>query len=449
MAIYKIDSNLPTTTKIATVNDMIIEANGKVEQGKFNTYEIDQLYSDLGIPRRFARDIAIGNTVSDYTGWSHFYAESGYSIWKYTVSDYSYNLHNKLYVDNKVYDFKGQAGSESSTTFSLVYYYITAINLYTNVTSEAGNEGGTEFSVLETIDDYIYLASPSQFGGAKFEFETRGSNYTLKVEYFNGAWTELTDTIDHLNDATSNFESDGTITWSVPSDWTKNAVNGNSYYWIRISTDTAPVTVAKVYYLIPYSSVVSLLALSSSQILNEEWAWCSYGQNIYVTFRNSGTVNYEGDYFLTSSSTVNNKQNFFINNHTATMDYQISSFYGDSVATQSSVAVGNLVCIIDDYAFDNADADSFAHRAVGVLQSSGVVRYVSGLVQDVNTVGAGNIIAGDTVYLSTTAGKVTRTSPPYGSNKIQQKIGIAISDEESGNRVDIAMQIDLYPTILV
>ena len=73
---------------------------------------------------------------------------------------------------------------------------------------------------------------------------------------------------------------------------------------------------------------------------------------------------------------------------------------------------------------------------------------MSGLVQDVNTVGSGDIIAGDTLYLSTTGGKITRTAP-MGAGKIQQKIGMAISDEDvSIAQVDVLMQIDLWPTIL-
>jgi hypothetical protein len=448
MSIEKINANLPTTDKIEDLNDMIIEVNGKVEQGKFNVNEISQLYTDLGLQRKFLRDVYLGHSLTNYTGWTHILAESGYSIWRYTLSDYAYDSVNKLYLDDKVLNFRGQAGTESASSFVYAYFYDASLSTYNDITTEAGTEGGTEFSVVEATSDYLYLGSPSKFNGAKFEFQTRGSNYTLQVEYYkSGAWTVLSTTTNSLVDNTSNFGSDGTITWTAPSDWVSTVINSKTEYWVRISTTTTPVTNAKVYYLIPYNSVPGLLALSSSQVLNEEWAWCNYGQYIYVTFRNTGTASYEGDYYIASSSSSTNKENFFIYNHAISMDYRTSSFYGDSVSTRSGVAVGNLVCITDDYSFENADADIYARRAVGVLQSSGTVRYISGLVQDVNTVGSGNIVAGNIVYLSSTAGKVTKTAP-MGTGKIQQKIGMAIGDEKSGNKVDIVMQIDLYPTIL-
>jgi hypothetical protein len=448
MSINKIDSNLPTTTKIEDLNDMIVEVNGKVEQGKFNKNEIDQIFTDLGLDRKFSRDTLLGNSISTYTGWSHLHAETGYSIWKYTISDYTYNANNQLYFDDKLLTFRGKANSETALTYDLVYVYDITTNTWNNYTSEAGTETGTEFEVdLDETGDYLYLGYTSTFAGAKFEFHTRGSNYTLKFEYFNGSWIELTSTTNNLVDNTSDFESDGAITWTVPSSWIQNAVNGQTKYWIRISSTTIPVTIAKVYYLIPYNSVKSLLALSSSQVLNEEWAWCSFGSSVYVTIRHAGNTSYEGDYYITSSSSAANLQNFFIYNHIFKTDYENSSFSGISITAESGVTIGDLVYISDQYTVNAADADSFAKRAVGVLQSAGIIKWMTGLIRNVNTVGGGNIIPGDILYLSTTAGKVSRTSPS-GSGQIQQRVGTAVSYESSGNVVDMIMHIDINPTIL-
>lgn len=175
MSIYKINTNATTTNKLITLNDMIVEVNGKVEQGKFDKNELDQIFSILSLDRKYRRNVGLGNTLSTYSGWSHLKAESGYSIWKYTPTNYSYSSANKLYFDNKVLENRGEAGSESATSFDKVY--LCDGSSYTDNTSEAGSEGGTSFDLMSSTDDYLYLGSSSTFKGVKFEFHTRGSNY--------------------------------------------------------------------------------------------------------------------------------------------------------------------------------------------------------------------------------------------------------------------------------
>ena len=326
MTIERVNSYLPSVNKIESLNEMILEINGRNEQGSFDLNELDQMFADLAIDRKFIRNYELGNTVSTYTGWSNIHSESGYDIWKYTVPNYAYNSLNKLYLDDKVLDFRGVGTSEIAQTFDLVYLYDATLTTYNNYTSEAGTEAGTQFSLMNEDDDYLYIGDAATFGGVKIEFYTRGSNYTLKVEYFNGAWTELTLNANDLVDNTSSFSSDGYVAWTSPVDWITNAVNAQTNYWIRISTTTAPVTVAESYYAIPYNSVISLLAMSSEQLFNEKWSWCSYGTSIYVTIRNTGATIYEGDYYITSSSSATNKQNFFIYNHEYKIDCEDSTY---------------------------------------------------------------------------------------------------------------------------
>lgn len=66
--IYKVNSNLPTTTKIAQVNDQLLALDGKVEGARFDKNELDELYTTTGIPRQFLRRQGIGNTSATYTG---------------------------------------------------------------------------------------------------------------------------------------------------------------------------------------------------------------------------------------------------------------------------------------------------------------------------------------------------------------------------------------------
>lgn len=329
MSIYKINSALSTSQKLEILNDMIMELNGLIQSGKFDKKELDQIFEDLGsgtIVRKYFRDVSLGNSLTTYTGWTYVHSESGYSIWKYFLAGYVYNSLNQLYCDNKIYENRLSADSETSSAFDYVYLYNGST--YINNTTEAGTEEGTEFELMDATGEYLYVGLSTTFNGISFEFQTRGSNYTLSTEYYNGStWTDLDISGTTFEDDTSNFESDGRIYWdTIPSNWATTSVNSQTKYWVRISTTTTPTTTAKAYQIIPGNSVISILKLSSSKILNEDWAWCSYNNGVYVTIRNAGQSAYEGDYYISSSSSEINKQNYFIHNHSFSSDYQSVSY---------------------------------------------------------------------------------------------------------------------------
>lgn len=342
--IYRINPNDTNLNKITNLNDMIIYLNGLVLQGKFDINELDHVYSLLDTSRKYVRNQGLGNTISTYTGWTHLKAEDGYSIWYYTQSDYAYNALNQVYFDGAIMSNKGQADSESATAFDKVFVYDGST--YIDFTAEASSEGGTEFNIIDNTGEYIYTGLSTTFAGQKFEWKTRGSNYNLKVEYWSGgAWTQLTANANNLSDETSNFESDGRITWDIPTNWVTNTVNSVTKYWIRISTVQVPVTTGKCYYLIPGNSVIALLALSSTEIIQEYWAWCSCSTQptrIYVTIRNAGAAAYEGDYYINSSSSSTNKENFFVHNHPFTADYLNNGY--DAIITKT----GNYTLLLTD-----------------------------------------------------------------------------------------------------
>jgi hypothetical protein len=328
MSVYKINESLATTSKISTLNDMVIEVDGEVSKGQFTKNEITQIIADMGMDRKYLRDQSLGHTLTAYTGWTHLSAESGYSIWKYSPTNYTYNSLNELYLDGKLLENRLEADSESATAFDTVYLYNGDSGVsYINNTTEAGTENGVSFELMDSSNDYLYVGLSTTFSGISFEFEDKGSNYTLYAEFWNGSvWTDLDISATTYVDDTSNFESDGRIYFTIPGNWAATTVNSVSKYWVRLSTTTTPVTVAKAYLVVPANSVPNLLKLSSSEILNEEWAWCSYTTAIYVTIRNSGNSAYEGNYYITSSSTAVNKQNYFIHNHEFTSNYEDSSY---------------------------------------------------------------------------------------------------------------------------
>lgn len=340
MSIYKTNVNQSPSTRAGLINDMVIELNGKISKAQFDKNELDHLYGLIIQSRRFLRNQSLGHTLATYTGWTHVKAEDGYSIWKYSPTNYAYNALNELYFDDRIVTNKGEALSESASAFDNVFLYNgDSGSGFINNTTEAGTEVGTEFDLMNSTTDYLYVGLSTTYAGIKFEFKTRGANYTLKTEYYNAAsgsgWTQLDADINILDDDTSNFASDAAISWTIPDDWTTTTVNSvSSKYWIRISTTTTPVTTAQAYYVIPANSVPSLLALSSSQVLNEEWAWCTYGTSVYVTLRNSGATTAEGNFFITSASSTANKQNYFIYNHELSANYLNSTY--DTVVTKTA-----------------------------------------------------------------------------------------------------------------
>jgi hypothetical protein len=327
---YRVNTSLTTSAKIAALNEMIMLLEGKIDQAKFNIQEINELYSGAGFDRKYLRDVSIGHTVATYGNWTHLKSEDGYSIWKIAPSDYAYASENNLYFDNKVLKNKGNATTEDAASFNLVYLYDG--NAYINNSTEAASEAGTSFNLMNATTNYLYVGLNSIFKGIKIEFDTRGSNYAIETQiYHSGAgWVNLTPETDDYEDNTSNFESDGRINWSLASatgaGWIQNTVNAQIRYWARLKTTTIPVTTAKADYVIPADSVIGLLALSSEQATNEDWAWCTYSTNIYVTIRNTGATAYEGDYYIASSSSITNLENFFVYNHEYTLDHLDSNF---------------------------------------------------------------------------------------------------------------------------
>lgn len=320
MAIYRVNQGKSIQQQVKELNDMIIELNGRVAQGEFNKKELDSIFTNASIAdREYLRDVGLGNTQGTYGDWSHVHAESGYSVWKIAVSNYTHSANNELYFNEALLENRGSATSETITAFDVVKLYNgDSASGYTDNSAEAATEAGTEFELMDSSNDYLYIGHSTTFFGAKFEFETQGRGYDLTFEYWNGSsWTDLEASALTVDDQTNNFTSDGRISWDDPGDWATTSVDSDTKYWIRIKADSSidPSTTAKAYLIIPDTSAIALLALSSTEIQNADWAWCYYSGSVYVTIRNAGNSNYEGSFFITSSSSSANKENFFVHNN--------------------------------------------------------------------------------------------------------------------------------------
>jgi len=111
-----------------------------------------------------------------------------------------------------------------------------------------------------------------------------------------------------------------------------------------------------------------------------------------------------------------------------------------------TLAAGMPVYISAENTLSPADATGGTKPTVAICRTTdGTTATIrqSGVAKDVLTVGSADISAGDRVYLSTTAGKVTKT-PPSGSGNVIQFLGWALTDEASG-KIDLLLNINPNP----
>lgn len=150
---------------------------------------------------------------------NHYYSESG----------------NILFSGNCLYFSEG-------STINVDYIYNYDGSTFTNITVNREYDAGA-VSVLDTTSHYLYVGESVTWPRLYVQIGTAGAGVTLKVEYSKGSgtWGTLT-----VTDGTSNLTASGWITWTAPGDWAQDTVNGQTKYWIRISTTTTPTTVPQV-----------------------------------------------------------------------------------------------------------------------------------------------------------------------------------------------------------
>lgn len=91
-------------------------------------------------------------------------------------------------------------------------------------------------SSLIGADDFVYLRGTQPFEGLNVNMNaTNGSATTLTATYFNGSsFTSLSAT-DGTSSSSASFGQDGNITWTLPTDWEPNAINGTTGYHVRLA----------------------------------------------------------------------------------------------------------------------------------------------------------------------------------------------------------------------
>ena len=132
------------------------------------------------------------------------------------------------------------------------------------------------FAAVPATSDAVYIGSSSVFLGLDINLSTVGTGSpAIDWEYYNGsAWVDLTET--DVDTGASTFTASGSFTWDYPYGWSKNAVNGETYYWVR-------GVVATGYTIAPICATISVND-SVSQVLEPR----------NILFKSNGTLNFMG-----------------------------------------------------------------------------------------------------------------------------------------------------------
>jgi len=286
---------------------------------------------------RWHKDVPLGHDVADYTDWTPRVVGSGYTIWSIDPTDYDHHERNTVRMDNIPLRNEGEATALALASFAKVYLYDGAT--YNDHTTEAGTEFGTHFDLLADTSSYLYLGAAATFGNVAFNFYTPAVGLNLVLEYWDGAaWTAVAPT----SETTEEWVQNGVIKFNVPSDWAQTAVNGQTHYWLRISTTLTPDRVAEAYYVTPASSVTSLLQLNRENLDAKNYAFCSYGSSLYVALPSDGDPYYEGSTYIRSGSNAANLQDYFVTNHELVACYESAAWTGGQLSVARRLEAGGL-----------------------------------------------------------------------------------------------------------
>lgn len=257
----------------------------------------DFLNSNGTVKVGFAIPVTGGTTATIkifYAWYQQTETVSGYSS-AITISD----------TDNAIY-----------ADFTKAYMYEAGVG-YTDETTDLADTGAGDVQLLPnplSQNDAFYFGADQEFDTMKLEISQAGDyDGTLRWEYYNGAWTALSDVTDN----TSGFEAapgTNTITWTMPSDWEQVAVNGTTKYWVR----AAMITAAPVIRTTPlategwYVDHYNRLVLGTDLDITGLGCWEDFQYSIcrqiykHINTSNGGTLVTGGDdiYAMTASANI-------------------------------------------------------------------------------------------------------------------------------------------------
>jgi len=120
----------------------------------------------------------------------------------------------------------------------------TGAGAFDDYDAEASSVAGVPKFLMEDTNDVMYFGWDAANYVLGWFAHTLGDYGNLTWEFWNGgAW--LAFSLDF--DSTSGFEANGYMTWSGLTGWAANTVDGQSAFWIRVTSAASVTTAAKFY----------------------------------------------------------------------------------------------------------------------------------------------------------------------------------------------------------
>ena len=100
-------------------------------------------------------------------------------------------------------------------------------------------DASTELAAATALDDAAYFGANQTFNFVELELATNGDAAgVLAWEYWNGtSWTAVSNITETATGA-SNMTTSGTVGFDEPTDWQKNTVNAEDFFWLRARITT-------------------------------------------------------------------------------------------------------------------------------------------------------------------------------------------------------------------
>lgn len=149
--------------------------------------------------------------------------------------------------------------------------------------SDAAQDGSTSTDVVLSSQgtaaqsDFLYVGAHRPFRGVSIDVDAANGNAsTLTVKYWTGsAWSDITATDGTISTGAS-IGQDGTVTWTVPSDWTAAKLYstgdttigfpgaGNILFWTRWEFSAALDSSTTLNSMMPMAASTNFFELSAA-----------------------------------------------------------------------------------------------------------------------------------------------------------------------------------------
>lgn len=149
--------------------------------------------------------------------------------------------------------------------------------------------GPTISSGSPLTGDISYFGMTSKFGRLKLKFGTAGvqaTAVTLVWEYWNGTvWTALS-----VADGSSGLTADGTLTWTIPSDWVTKSVNAVTQYYVRVRFTAGSWTINPLLQYATITGWTQAYGPTSNEISYQQGG----GNSFFLDIQDNGASNNQG-----------------------------------------------------------------------------------------------------------------------------------------------------------